>query len=406
MPYLTAEVPAVACALRERLEDFEVEERLERPARGSGPTVWIALEKRGISTHEAARRLAQALGVGSRQVGYAGLKDARAVARQTFSVQGIDPERAQTLELEGLRVLGVERDEGRLKPGKLWGNRFRIRLRQLGDGAGERAKAVLELLERRGVPNWFGEQRFGVRGDAWKVGRAFARGDAMEALSWIAGRPGPSDTGRIRRARELFDRGRWSQAARAWPNVLRDNVRICRSLHKHGGDAKRAFRVLDERLLELFVSAWQAHLFNAVLAARLETFDRLLPGDLAWQHSDDALVRIEDSAGDEAPARAFELSPTGPLPGRKAPLPGLEPLEIESAALAREGASHRETAGCRWAPPGGRRPLRVAARELSLREDEDEHGRFLELGFELPSGAYATALLREIHKQQPAAEES
>jgi tRNA pseudouridine13 synthase len=400
LPYLTAAMPPVACAVKAYPEDFVVEERLERAPQGHGRFVWIEVEKRGLSTHLAARKLALALGVGPRSVGFAGLKDARAVARQSFSVEDVEPERALELALDGIRVVGAVRDEGRLRPGRGTGNRFRIRLRDLPLSAEASVRAVLAELARRGMPNWFGEQRFGVRGDAWQVGRALARGESGEALAWIAGRPGPADTGRVRRARQLFDRGEWTKAARMFPASLRDHVRICRALHHRHGDTDAALRVLDRSLLQLFLAAWQSRLFNAVLAARLDRFDQLVPGDLAWRHGDGSLVEVEEPAELNGAVAAFELSPSGPLPGKKARLPQGEALELERSILASEGATHLETSGNPWAPAGGRRPLRVPLGAVSVQPGDDGHGSFLELEFELPSGAYATALLREIHKDR------
>jgi tRNA pseudouridine13 synthase len=400
LPYLTAAVPGVSCAVKAYAEDFLVEERLRRPPLGHGPFVWLTVEKRRLTTHEAARRIARVLGVGLRAVGYAGLKDARAIARQTLSVEGIDPERASGLRLDGLRVLAVERDEARLKPGRGAANRFHIKLRGMAPHSVGTVERVLDELARRGLPNWFGEQRFGVRGDAWRVGKALARGNPSEALAWIAGRPGPVDTGRVLRARKLYEQGQWARAARMYPASLRDHVRICRALHKRHGDADAALRVLDRGMLQFYLAAWQSRLFNAVLEERLDGLDRLLEGDLAWRHSDGSLVSVSEPPAVAAEVGEIELSPTGPLPGREAPLPAGQVLELERAVLAQHDVTHRETSGVAWAPRGGRRALRVPMREVGHQLGRDAHGDYLQLEFELSSGAYATAVLREIHKDR------
>jgi tRNA pseudouridine13 synthase len=153
-------------------------------------------------------------------------------------------------------------------------------------------------------------------------------------------------------------------------------------------------------MLQFYLAAWQSRLFNAVLAERLDGLDRLLPGDLAWRHCDGGLVPVDEPDALAAQLATLELSPTGPLPGREAPLPQRAALELERAVLAREGVTHRETSGVAWAPRGGRRALRVPLREVLHQQGRDVHGDYLELAFELPSGAYATAVLREIHKDR------
>ncbi|MDA1000750.1 MAG: tRNA pseudouridine(13) synthase TruD, partial [bacterium] len=186
--YLTAEIPGTGGRYRDAPEDFEVEETWPGSPGGSGEHVYLWIEKRGIPTLDAIRRLARALGAQERDAGHAGLKDARAVARQMLSFRlARDPgekfSAAEGALGSGLRVLSWSRGPSKIRRGAHAGNRFRIRLRGAVPGAAERAGAVLEVLEKRGLPNAFGEQRFGARGHSAEAGRALVRGEMVRFVS-------------------------------------------------------------------------------------------------------------------------------------------------------------------------------------------------------------------------------
>ncbi|MCW8139625.1 MAG: tRNA pseudouridine(13) synthase TruD, partial [Planctomycetota bacterium] len=162
--YLTADIAPVACTVRATPEDFRVDEVPLYEPSGEGEHLFLRVEKRGVSTDEAVRRLCRRLDVDRRAVGHAGLKDARAVTTQWLSVHDparrLDPAALPPLEDEALRVLEARRHGNKLKPGHLAGNGFLLRL--TGAAPGEReVRLVLERLEARGVANYFGLQRFG-----------------------------------------------------------------------------------------------------------------------------------------------------------------------------------------------------------------------------------------------------
>ena len=157
----------VAARCRTVPEDFEVEEQLGFAPSGQGAHLLLRVRKVGANTAWVARELARAARCRPHDVGYAGLKDRNAVALQWFSV----PRPRAPLELAGLRGEGFEVLEAhaharKLPRGALAGNHFRIRLR--GAGAAEELAAALrpgiEAIARRGVPNYFGPQRFGRDG--------------------------------------------------------------------------------------------------------------------------------------------------------------------------------------------------------------------------------------------------
>ncbi|TAJ21196.1 MAG: tRNA pseudouridine(13) synthase TruD [Planctomycetota bacterium] len=400
MPYLTPEVAAVPFAIKERPEDFVVEEiPLYEPC-GSGEHTFVAIEKREMGTLEALGVFAAKFGLVSREIGCAGLKDSRGITRQTLSLPGVDPQRALDVQGPRLRVLAAVRHVNKLRVGQLAGNRFDLRLRGLARERFADLERVLEVLRARGVPNYFGEQRFGARGDSWSVGRDLLRGAYEDAFAQFCGRPTAQDHGRVLDARRLYDEGKFRAAGKAWPRGFHEQIRVCEAMAKNKGRAQYAVRALNLRLGRFYVSAWQSRLFNAVLAARLDSFDRVLEGDLAWKHDNGAVFLVGDPEREAARAAACELSPTGPLFGERMSEPRGRPAEVEAEALAHCGATREEFERESWfRPSGGRRPLRFPFAEYAASWETDDAGAHARVRFTLPKGCYATVVLREVGKQ-------
>ena len=154
-------------------EDFVVTELpLQLPC-GEGEHIWLDIEKNGANTAFVAQQLAQAAGVQEKDVGYAGLKDRYAIARQWFSIhlpKGDTPDLTLFQHPE-FKILSQSRHVKKLRPGDLRGNRFRIVLRDV-NGDRDAIEANLEAVASQGVPNYFGAQRFGHDGGNVEQGRA------------------------------------------------------------------------------------------------------------------------------------------------------------------------------------------------------------------------------------------
>lgn len=404
LPYLSAELPGVGGAIKRFDEDFVVEEMPRYQPSGAGTHVYFTIEKRGLPTLAAIQHIARALGRQPRDIGYAGMKDAHGVTRQMLSLEHIDPARIESLALSRIKVLSISRHTNKLKLGHLAGNRFIIKIRDTDASPEPAALAIVDVLTRRGVPNYFGPQRFGARGDNALIGRAVLRGDYEEAIALMLGRPGPLDRGDALRARELFEKSDFQAAADAWPRgTFAQQSRMCRALAKSNGNARQAWRTADHTLRKLFLSAFQSDLFNRVLARRIESglFDRLQTGDIAYKHVNGACFHVEDAAAEQPRCDAFEISPTGPLFGRRMTPASGAPGELESAVFVESGVDQETLSGRDSGRlDGARRPLRVPLGEVRVESGGDEHGPFLLLAFALPAGAYATNVIREVCKNQ------
>jgi tRNA pseudouridine13 synthase len=158
-------------------------------------------------------------------------------------------------------------------------------------------------------------------------------------------------------------------------------------------------------MLAFWTDAWQSAVFNRLLDERLAagTVGALALGDVAWKHANGARFLVDAAAvaaaGDESlPARAarFEISPTGVLPGADAMPSAGATAVAESQAIAALGM---DPAACaqpsRW-HTGARRPFRVPLTNPELEAGFDEHGPHVRVAFDLPAGAYATVVLREL----------
>ncbi|RXR05340.1 tRNA pseudouridine(13) synthase TruD [Pseudoxanthomonas composti] len=175
--------PVLESVMRATPEDFRVDELDGFQAHGEGEHLLLTIEKRGLNTTDVARRLARWAGIGEVGIGYAGMKDRHAVTTQRFSVH-LPKRVAPALEAlqesasgEGtLKVVHQHWHNRKLPRGALAGNRFTLTLRQVR-GEREAIAARLQQIAQRGIPNWFGEQRFGRGG-----------GNVAQALAMFAGR--------------------------------------------------------------------------------------------------------------------------------------------------------------------------------------------------------------------------
>lgn len=397
LPYRIKDFAGIGGTIKNRAEDFFVQELPLYEPSGEGEHVYCEIQKVGMTTFDAINRIAAGLGVTTRDIGYAGMKDARAVSRQLLSIFGTNEQAVMDLKIPGIAMQWAARHGNKLRLGHLRANLFAIRIRDVDPNAVFKAKPVFDDLVARGMPNYFGEQRFGRRGDNDELGAALIAGDNKQVLHLLLGNPKPGvDDGHSITARTAFDANDFSLAMKTFPRRNGMERRILARFMK----TKRpgaSIRAIDERLRHLWVSALQSKLFNDVVAARIETLDKVMDGDLAYKHENGSVFLVESAETEQPRCDAFDISPTGPLVGYRMTMPANEPLVIETGVLDQSKLKPEDfRAAGRLKVKGARRPMRTRPTEPGIEGGVDEHGPFVLVIFTLPAGSFATVLLREL----------
>jgi tRNA pseudouridine13 synthase len=394
-PYLTAHIPGTGGIIKESPDDFIVSEIPAYEPCGSGEHLFLTIEKRGMTTLEAIHRIARALKISERDIGYAGMKDAVGITRQTLSVQRVKLDDALSLALDGISVISAVHHSNKLKRGHLKGNHFKIMIRDLPADALASAQSVLRILQQRGVPNYFGYQRYGALGNSHLIGAAMLRRDWQGAVEHLMDEPDAIRDPAWRSAIISFQQGDQPAAFEQMPRHCRSERDVLQRLVAKPGSWEKAFSVIHPRLKKLYLSAYQSFIFDKVVAQRLENIDQVMEGDLAWKHINGACFLVEDLETEAPRAAGFEISASGPMFGSRMTLPSGAVLALEQRIFEDEGIKGDDfDLGSGLRMEGERRPLRVPLRDsIALLKDSA-----LQLEFCLPKGSYATSVVREITK--------
>jgi tRNA pseudouridine13 synthase len=410
--YITSDLPPIGGVIKQRPEDFLVDELpLYQPV-GSGEHVYLLIQKRGLSTMEMVDLVASHFGVRRFAVGYAGLKDKHALTRQVVSVHvpGKKLEDFGQLRNEKIEVLWADYHTNKLRPGHLKGNRFSVRIRGVRPTDVLTAGRVLDRLAKVGVPNRVGEQRFGMLENNHLIGRDIITADFERAVQQLLG-PNDQHPELNAEGRRLFSEGKFKEAVDSYPRSARTEQRVLYQLSR-GMNARKAILSLDEPILRYYLSAFQSAVFNAVLDQRVAagTIANLRDGDLALKHENHAVFAVTPEVIADATTserlRTFDVSPSGPM-WATAMIRGSGQTDTdEVSALASFGVTLDQLkafdSGSRFALEGKRRALRVPVIDPEVEGGVDEHGAYVRCAFELPRGSFATVVLREIMKPEKA----
>ncbi len=339
LPLVTSGLPGIGGVLKSEPADFIVEEIPAYPPEESGEFLFAWVEKTGLSAEQLTSHLARHLGIAHQDVGQAGMKDRQAVTRQLISVPARCAGALAAFEHDQIRVLETHRHRHKLRTGHLKGNRFIILVRDVTPHAAERGQAIGDELTRRGVPNYFGEQRFGRDNETLQLGFDLLRGV------------------------------------------------------KQPGDIPRARRKF---LLRLALSAAQSALFNQALADRIRAGALLTVqvGDVMQVVASHGLFVAEDLACEQPRFDAHEIVPTGPIFGPKMVAARSEPGAREARLLDEFQLTADVFAQYGKLTLGTRRAYVTYPGDLQVAAE----GHDLRLQFTLPAGCYATVLLAEFMK--------
>lgn len=319
-------------------DDFQVTEDLGYSPTGEGEHQFIEVEKTNANTAFVAEQLAKFSKLPLRQVSYAGRKDKYAVTRQWFGLHtpGQPDIDFSGFDLEGVRVVSQTRHNKKLRTGQLKGNHFAITLRQVSHP--EAIEARLNEIATQGVPNYYGEQRFGVM--------------------------------RVNEQGEL----------------------------KRGGNLELAQRMVNGETIRhrnkrsMALSALRSWLFNEVISHRLSAgaFHQVVNGDaLVLSGSKSFFVHQGDTAEVQARYKAQDVCPSAPLWGKGEAITEAEAKMLEHTVLGRQKpvTDFLEQSGFEHE----RRPIKIWPQQLEWLLKGDT----LTLSFSLPSGCFATSVLRE-----------
>ncbi len=319
-------------------EDFQVDEVPLYELSGNGQHLFVRLRKRGLTTQQLLKHVAKASGTRERDIGVAGQKDKHAVTTQWISLLAHEVLAPEEWQLpDEVSVVEVTRHDNKLRTGHVAGNRFRIRLVDVPNP--EAAEPIRQKLAQEGMPNFFGAQRFGA------------------------------ELSNLDKAIRFLEEQSTAKSRRKPPRFI----------------------------TKLYPSVVQAEVFNRYVQRRLDVgLDQLLSGEVVRLEGSPKHFIVEDPQRELPRLAEKDIHLTGPIWGPKMLAPQQQALELEQAALQSLGLSEQQLAALAKLAPGARRDLLVHPRDLQARAETASDGRAcLVLEFFLPSGAYATEVIRQ-----------
>jgi tRNA pseudouridine13 synthase len=397
---------ALPYKFRQQPDDFEVEELTDVQPGDSGAFGLYRLEKRGWTTPDALAALRRRWHVPPQQMSYGGLKDRHAHTIQYLTIRH-GPRRNLTHHDISVTYLG--QTVAAYESSNVRANRFRIVLRDLQGADAERALAAAAELRVDGVPNYFDDQRFGsvVAGGDF-IGRLLVQGRFEDALRQALAAPYEFDRGPQKHEKVIL-RAHWGDWTACKEKLGRSHARsLVDYLLHHPTDFRGAVARLRPELRGLYLSAYQSHLWNRILALWLRQCcraEQLLPVTLRL--GDVPMVR----GLDEVQRRALEALWL-PLPSARLRLDADDPRAITIDAVLREEGlvlKDLQVKGIRelFFSKGERMALcRPEGLVGEAADDERHRGRqAMTLRFDLPRGSYATLIVKRLmHDPRPPAE--
>ncbi|MCD6478990.1 MAG: tRNA pseudouridine(13) synthase TruD [Candidatus Diapherotrites archaeon] len=348
----------------------------------------VNLEKINRDLHDAIRQISRFLHCSTNRIGYAGIKDKRAITCQRISIWKPDVERLKSFRSNSIALREAEWHSTAIDLGMLKGNRFTVTIRNIELEEEEIKKRVQSCFEEmeKGIGNYFGAQRFGgIRKVSHLVGKEIIKGNYENAVMLYLSAVAPEESEEVKNARALAAQHEFKKALNAFPIKYRYERMMLHHLATRNNDFIGALRKLPRKILFLFTHAYQAYLFNELINKRIEHGIGLNP------------VKNEPSEDGIA---------LGLLPGYDSKFsPGIIGT-LERELLKEHGitfADFKVKVLKECSSAGSRRKIVMFPKDMELLEIADdeffEGKKFCTIRFTLEKGCYATIVLREITKQ-------
>lgn len=350
----------------------------------------LDLEKFNSDVPFCIKRLTRYLQLSQKRIGYAGLKDKRAITCQRISLFQPPIERLNEFSSKLMDLRNAEWSSERIEIGTLKGNLFTITIRAIELEEKETRKRILNFFaeaKKNGIANFFGEQRFGgIRQITHRVGREFVKGNIEEAVMLYLTSPAEKEDEDIKSARKnLAETHDFARAINEFPDKYCFERSIIHHLCKNPNDFVNAFGKLPKSIRFLFTHAFQSHLFNRIIEERLK--------------QDFGLKQVEGDILEDG-------IPTAALFGFESVLATGKAGEIEKKVLEEEGIELKDffvKQMPEMSSKGGRKKIVLFLHEPELLEiaaDEFNEGKLKAVvRFGLDKGNYATTALAELMKQ-------
>lgn len=410
MDVYASKSPGIGGVIRQFPADFVVEEALADGSRakvkqakkavevaGRGRYLACVLVKRNWDTILAVGAIARQLGMSAENIHVAGLKDAKAITAQHISIGRVTPEQVSRIKIRDINLYPFRFVNEKIYSGLLLGNYFHIMIKSV-----KHSPSVIEtrieniwneLSNLGGIPNFFGHQRFGtVRPITHMVGKHIVRGQWDDATLTFLAKSSEHEHLKSKKARQqLGDTRDFRAALHDFPRQLKYEHFMLGHLAKHPNDFVGAFRRLPIILCKLFVQAYQSFLFNKFLSARIEhemPLNQALEEDYTLKVNNTTRVAL-------------------PLVGPKQSISAGRQGDIEKEILENEKLKPNDfhvPQMPRISAPGRLRtvlaPIDSFSVEKATGDQSNRSKRKIRVGFMLPSGSYATVVLREFMKPQ------
>ncbi|MEQ9715854.1 MAG: tRNA pseudouridine(13) synthase TruD [Candidatus Asgardarchaeum sp.] len=430
--YLT-KIEGIGGILRKYISDFVVDEILLNQKRASSLGKYSEEKKNGNYTHfvfkkvnwatiEAIKFIARKLKISHKRFSYAGNKDKRAIAFQVGSVYNVKPSLLIRKFHPNLEVLNAWLADKPIRLGQLWGNFFRIIVRDFQDSSNieEHLRFIYnELQSLGGVPNFFGHQRFGVqRPITHIVGKYILKGDYEKAVKTLLGDVFELEGSDAKEARIYLVESGWNyrKAISKFPNRLKTEIRLMQYLIKHPDDYLGALKSLPLTIFKIFIHAYQSYIFNESLSYRIAEgypLNIAIEGDIVLQVDDYGLpisfpyiVTSKNIERVNELIRKRKLVIAHPIIGYKSVLPQNKIGDFYEKMLIHENVdksnflfkdlpelSSKGTYRQILAPIYWQSEPKIIATNNNI--------NYIEFNFSLQKSSYATIVMREFMKTHP-----